>query len=1430
MKDKKKYLLFVIIFCFVFTALAIWYVKNKNDRPDHIGQINQTSKFDEGVANQGVLVQFIQPHSGNTDFRTARLLALYVDSEDSPTPFLEPGPFQSVWEGWIEITETAEYRFHFEGTGQLELELDGSAVLQSEERDSETVHLSEGSYLFRAAYSSPDDEPAQMRLLWSTSSFGPETIPSTSLRYDESHGDLQKASLIRHGRYLMAEHYCTSCHQPEDPAYFDRSVMPELKKDAQTLAYSGSNLRAGWLKNWLANPDAAIHSSRLHNWSLDDQQATDIAVFLADIGEPSPSQADDTPAVIQRGGELFAMLGCVACHTLSENPENDERLALKNIADKWYPSSLVNYLKAPGSRNVWTKMPDFHLSDEEAYAIVSFLFDQSSLDSDEQIEGDVGRGRSLVQQMGCVSCHAGPAENELSASSLESLLTSDWQQAFLSENNTSGFPHPELTSEEVESLIAFADQGFESLQRRSPIEFAGRQIESMNCQACHSMDGRQAKLALYSSEIEHLLEDVERNPFGDKIPSLTWIGEQLQPEWLESVLAGTQAHSARPWLDARMPAIGAEPSLFANGLMATHGYGPDYEPVEPDPELVRHGRALSIGIGFLGCDACHHAGQAGGMPAPHLALLAERLRPEFYNWKLQSPRRVDPETAMPEYVNEEGLTWQRERFDGIAEKQFEAIWHYLVENRGNFNLLDDTVAGGPGTPYAEMYQQMDKGPFFSGVVEIPGAGEQPKGLSIRVGDRRQATFHFDHDLLRMGAAWTGDFLEFRSDGDWGIRTSQPPRAAGEIRFLNKVITGWSLQNEFEDTREMPFGPIPESDGRYNGVYIHDNRVVLSYHLYGSDILESPWFEENNQTGAFIRDFQVGPNQQTLSVLLFDGEDGLETDSRGSFEVIRTEQNGRVKIAAVQRQDGIELFISDQQAALRFDPQNNSRTVRVILWKGSADEENEFFALAADHQDPDDINRFTEPGSGLWDPLITTGELGETDGPYAVDIVTFPLENPYDVFFHLTGVDFMDDGRALITTMHGDVWLVDGLDDTLEQITWQRFATGLNMPFGIRVVHGKIYVSNEDELTILHDRNGNGQADYYENFRNLIAPGRGAWRQAFGLEVDAEGNFYFARGRGHRQIEDSNGVFRISPDGKEMERIAVGFRQPWTMGISPSGRVTVTQQEGPWVPQTPVHKIDPETRKGNFYGDMNTYRVEDYPRELGFEPPILWLPRHIDSSAGGQVWVDSDRWGLPKDQMLHLSWGRSSLMQLMHEQVDGDRQGGVVPIVSFSNIRPRTGRFNPVDGQLYVAGFENQGFQRVRYTGKNVNMPVAIRAYENGIWLQFSDPLNPESAGEVSRYTVHRWNYIWQEYYGSHHYSVENPDRFGEDIVPIESVTVLNNGMEVFLEIPEMMPVHQMRITYDIEAADGTSLEESIYNTVHALRPAFTHSGGQASLE
>ena len=69
-----------------------------------------------------------------------------------------------------------------------------------------------------------------------------------------------------------------------------------------------------------------------------------------------------------------------------------------------------------------------------------------------------------------------------------------------------------------------------------------------------------------------------------------------------------------------------------------------------------------------------------------------------------------------------------------------------------------------------------------------------------------------------------------------------------------------------------------------------------------------------------------------------------------------------------------------------------------------------------------------------------------------------------------------------------------------------------------------------------------------------------------------------------------------------------------------------------------------------------------------------------------------------------------------------------------------GEFNPRDGQLYVTGMAGWGtyttrdgcFQRVRYTGEPVQLPLAWHAVENGVLLTFSRPLDRVVAEQTAQ--------------------------------------------------------------------------------------------------
>ena len=133
---------------------------------------------------------------------------------------------------------------------------------------------------------------------------------------------------------------------------------------------------------------------------------------------------------------------------------------------------------------------------------------------------------------------------------------------------------------------------------------------------------------------------------------------------------------------------------------------------------------------------------------------------------------------------------------------------------------------------------------------------------------------------------------------------------------------------------------------------------------------------------------------------------------------------------------------------------------------------------------EDLSRLLEPGPARWFPeLKTVGQRGLDTDVLAVDTLTVPYDNPWKALMFFAGVDFTPDGAAYVCTIHGDVWRVTGIDDKLRELRWKRFATGLFQPLGLKVRDGQVFVLGRDQITRLHDLNGDGEADFYENFCN-----------------------------------------------------------------------------------------------------------------------------------------------------------------------------------------------------------------------------------------------------------------------------------------------------------------------------------------------------------
>ena len=486
---------------------------------------------------------------------------------------------------------------------------------------------------------------------------------------------------------------------------------------------------------------------------------------------------------------------------------------------------------------------------------------------------------------------------------------------------------------------------------------------------------------------------------------------------------------------------------------------------------------------------------------------------------------------------------------------------------------------------------------------------------------------------------------------------------------------------------------------------------------------------------------------------------------------------------------------------------------VLLWRGTEAASGEFKKFAEASVPTEDPSRLLRPSPSRWPARTTRGQLGADTDILAVDTLTLPYDNPWKALLFASGVDFGPDGAAYVCTLHGDVWRVTGIDDSLRELTWKRYATGLFQPLGLRVRDGKVLVLGRDRITRLHDEDGDGEADLYESFTDSIATSAGGHDYVTCLEADAAGNLYYV---------DPKGIHRVSPDGRTNITLATGWRNPNGMGVRPDGLLTVAPQQGEWTPSSQISEVRP----GGYYGYGGPKITAE--RALGYDAPLCWIPHAVDNSSGSQVWLPRGAWGPLGGQMLHLLWGRCGMMSVLRDTVGDVSQGAVVPLPVKLLSGPNRATFNARDGALYVAGstgwqtsaVKDGALQRVRWTGRPAHLPVEWHAHANGITVTFSEPLKRDTAEDAGSYAVRRWNYRYAAQYGSKDWSVAQPGKEGRDDVPVRSAKLLADGRTVFLDLGDLAPVMQMELKWNLDAVDGKTTRSQLWLTLNQLDTAF----------
>jgi mono/diheme cytochrome c family protein len=457
----------------------------------------------------------------------------------------------------------------------------------------------------------------------------------------------------------------------------------------------------------------------------------------------------------------------------------------------------------------------------------------------------------------------------------------------------------------------------------------------------------------------------------------------------------------------------------------------------------------------------------------------------------------------------------------------------------------------------------------------------------------------------------------------------------------------------------------------------------------------------------------------------------------------------------------------------------------------------------------------------WPQVVTTrGTLSAAKDAFVVDEIPLPLENPWRRNVRLGDIQFFRDGRAAGVTIDGDVWLIDGLVGNLAQVRWRRFASGLHEPLALAIREEEIFVFDRNGLWRLRDADGDGEADAHELFCNLFAQTGDTREFPNAMKLAPDGSFVLAKGgqRGDTLAKDSGTVLRVSPDGRSVTTLGWGFRQPF-VGVHPrTGFVTATDQEGNYVPATPIYALE----QNEFHGFLAGFLpVEKYPAPIA--DPLVWLPHTFNSSAASQLWLVGARLGPLNDALLHFAYNRPELFVVRLSERTARPQPSVISVTRDWPSALLSGAVNPVDGQLYAAGFQIyagsaervSGLARLRHTGAESPLPREIVAMDQGVLLRFDVPLDPRRVADLASYRFARWNYKRTAKYGSPHLRLDG--ELGQEPLLPSSAYLSRDRRSVFVGIPGLRAgVMQMQVGWSLATAAGAKLDGEAMLTPYEL--------------
>lgn len=434
-----------------------------------------------------------------------------------------------------------------------------------------------------------------------------------------------------------------------------------------------------------------------------------------------------------------------------------------------------------------------------------------------------------------------------------------------------------------------------------------------------------------------------------------------------------------------------------------------------------------------------------------------------------------------------------------------------------------------------------------------------------------------------------------------------------------------------------------------------------------------------------------------------------------------------------------------------------------------------------------------------------------------------------ITLEVSGMEWI--GETLyVSNRKGEIWAVENaLSDDVSKIKFQLFASGLHEPLGLLRDGNDLLVSQRAEITRIQDRDRDGVADAYLTECDGWNVSGNYHAYAYGPERDGDGNLWVTLNLGMGNLANNKIGWRgwggiIGEDGNFIPK-SLGMRSPCGLGANLDGDMFFTDQQGTWIPATPIYHLRP----GVFYGNQeslaslkseeapfkiktNPVPNQPYGKALAespeFVPPAVWLPYNKmgRSATDIQVINQDGKFGPFDGQLLVGEFTNSAISRVFLEKVNGQYQGACFPFMD--GFPAAVVRLNfASDGSLFVGmtnrgwsslGNRSYGLERVKYTGEKQFEIKEIRAKSNGFEFTFTQPIKADTLSADS-FQINSFTYEYSSRYGG--------DEIDTKTHSISNLKIAEDRSSVLLEISDMRETYVFEfLTNNIVSESGNELK------------------------